>query len=239
MNNKKITAIILAAGQGKRMKMPVAKQFLLLKDKPVLYYSIKAFEESNVHEIVLVCGQGQVDYCKENIVKPNSFKKVTQIIEGGAERYDSVYKALLAIGHTDYVLIHDGARPFISVGSINNVINIVKENKAALVAAPVKDTIKLVDTKGWVKDTLDRNLLWSAQTPQGFDYSLIRKAYELLYKEEAQDIKKVTDDAMVYEMFINQPVKIVRGDYYNIKLTTPEDIIIAQGIINEYNNSGS
>ena len=106
------------------------KTIFLLKDKPVLYYSIKAFEESNVDEIILVCGQGQVDYCKENIVKPNSFKKVTQIIEGGAERYDSVYKALSAIGHTDYVLIHDGARPFISVGLINNVINIVKENKA-------------------------------------------------------------------------------------------------------------
>ncbi len=123
---KKVTAILLAAGQGKRMNSSVAKQFLVLQDKPVIYYSLKAFEESSVDEIILVTGTGQVEYCKEKIVDFYSIKKVTCIIEGGIERYDSVYKALEAVVTTDYILIHDGARPFISQGLIETVIEQVK-----------------------------------------------------------------------------------------------------------------
>lgn len=232
MDKNKVTAVILAAGQGKRMNMPVAKQFLMLKDRPVLYYSIKAFEESDVDDIILICGQGQVGYCDENIIKAYGFKKVKQIIEGGEERYDSVYRGLFAIEHTDYVLIHDGARPFISVALINEVINVVHKSKACIVATPIKDTIKIVDQRGQIEGTPNRNLLWSAQTPQAFDYISIKRAYELLFQKDKSVRKKITDDAMVYDMFINLPVKIVKGDYYNIKLTTPEDLILAQGIIN-------
>lgn len=229
---KKVTAIILAAGQGKRMNTSVAKQFLMLEGKPVLYYSIKAFDDSYVDEIILVSSLGQVDYCIQNIIKPNGFSKIRRIIEGGEERYDSVSRALLSINHTDYVLIHDGARPFISSSLINEVIDVVKESKACIVATPIKDTIKLVDEYGLIKETPNRSLMWSAQTPQAFEYSSIRRAYELLFEREASVRKKVTDDAMVYEQFINLPVKIVKGDYYNIKLTTPEDLIFAQGIYN-------
>jgi 2-C-methyl-D-erythritol 4-phosphate cytidylyltransferase len=231
MSGKKVTAVILAAGRGKRMNMPVAKQFLKLNEKPVLYYSIKAFEDSDTDEIILVCGHGQVDYCREEIVKAYGFKKVGRIVEGGAERYDSVYKGLSAAERTDYVLIHDGARPFISVPLINEVIDTVYKSKACIVAAPVKDTIKIVDDNGWINNTPDRNLLWAAQTPQAFEYQSIKAAYEYLYKEDISVRKSITDDAMVYAMFINEPVKIVKGDYYNIKLTTPEDLIFAKGIL--------
>ena len=138
---KKVTAVILAAGQGRRMNTPIVKQFIMLEDKPVLYYSIKAFEDSLVDDIILVCGQGQIDYCSHNIVGLYGFRKIKQIIEGGVERYDSVIHALRAIEQADYVLIHDGARPFISFELINQVIDIVKESNACIVAAPVKDTI--------------------------------------------------------------------------------------------------
>ncbi len=227
---KKVTAVILAAGQGRRMNTSVAKQFLELEDKPVLSYSIKAFEDSLIDEIIIVCGRGHIDYCKKKIVSPYSFKKVTRIIEGGEERYDSVRLALDAIDYTDYVLIHDGARPFISYALINEVIEAVKENKACIVAAPVKDTIKMVNKNGWINKTPERELMWLAQTPQAFEYSSIRRAYRLLFEGMEAERKMVTDDAMVYERYINLPVKIVKGDYYNIKLTTQEDLVIAQGI---------
>lgn len=228
----KVTAVILAAGDGKRMNTPVAKQFLLLEDKPVLFYSIKAFEDSFVDEIVLVTGREHIDYCTHNIILPYGFKKIKHIIEGGKERYDSVMRALTAIKNTDYVLIHDGARPFVSSAFINDVIEVVKESKACIVAAPVKDTIKIVDKNGWIKETPDRETLWLAQTPQAFDYTSIRRAYELLFEENEAERKMITDDAMVYERYISQPVKVVRGDYFNIKLTTQEDLAIAKGINN-------
>jgi len=228
---KHVTAIILAAGQGKRMNMPVAKQFIMLEEKPVIYYSVKAFEESCVDDIILICGQGQVSYCKDHILKSYGFKKIRQIVEGGTERYDSVHKGLLAIKSTDYVLIHDGARPFISVALINEVIKAVHESKACIVAAPVKDTIKIVDEGGWIKDTPNRKLLWAAQTPQAFEFGLIKKAYEALFNTDESLRRNITDDAMVFDMFINMPVKVVKGDYYNIKITTPEDLIFAKGIL--------
>jgi 2-C-methyl-D-erythritol 4-phosphate cytidylyltransferase len=227
---EKVTAIILAAGQGKRMNTTVAKQFLMLEDKPILFYSLQAFEESLVDEIILVCGQEQIEYCTHNIIIPYGFKKVISVVEGGEERYDSVNRTLLAMDNTDYVLIHDGARPFVTSDLINEVIDEVKKHGACIVAAPVKDTIKTVDKDGWIRETPDRKFMWLAQTPQAFDYSLIRKAYKLLFEGNESDRKKVTDDAMVYEGYINQPVKVVKGDYYNIKITTPEDMTIAKGI---------
>ncbi len=227
---EKVTAVILAAGQGKRMNTTVSKQFLMLEDKPILFYSIKAFEESRVDEIVIVCGHGQVEYCTHNIITPYGFKKVISVVEGGEERYDSVNRALLAIDNTNYVLIHDGARPFVSSDLINEVIDNVKEYGACIVAAPVKDTIKTVSEDGWIKETPDRKLMWLAQTPQAFKYSLIKKAYKLIFEENESDRKTVTDDAMVYERYIDQPIKVVKGDYYNIKITTPEDMTIAKGI---------
>lgn len=232
MKNK-VTAIILAAGQGKRMNSPVAKQFLILQEKPVIYYSLKAFEESSVDEIILVTGAGQADYCKEKIIDFFRISKVTQIIEGGKERYDSVYRALEAVVETGYVLIHDGARPFISKDLIEKVIAQVMEYKACIVGTPVKETIKIVDDSEFIQATPDRRTLWAAQTPQAFEYSSIKKAYDFFYAEEDKDCLGITDDAMVYESYLKRPVKMVYGDYNNIKLTTPEDLNLADGILKQ------
>ncbi len=229
----KVTAIVLAAGQGRRMNSQVAKQFLSLSEKPVISYSLYAFEKSSVEEIILVTGEGQVDYCRKEIVETYGFKKVRQVVEGGKERYDSVYQALLHSADADYVLIHDGARPFITVELIEKMIAGVKEYQACIPGTPVKETIKVVDAEGTITDTPDRNTLWAAQTPQAFLYEVILKAYEKFYQEkESKDIA-VTDDAMVYETFCGLPVKMLMGDYNNLKLTTPEDLILAEQILME------
>ncbi len=233
MNNK-ITAIVLAAGQGKRMNSPVAKQFLILKDKPVVYYSLKAFESSSVDEILLVTGEGQVDYCREHIVEAYGLKKVVKIIEGGKERYDSVYRAFMYCNTSEYILIHDGARPFIDVNGIEEIIRQVKACEACIYATPVKETIKVVDRDGIITATPDRTTLWAAQTPQAFAYKPIRKAYDLFYQEKETSGKTVTDDSMVYETYLGKAVRVLNGDYHNLKLTTPEDLIIAEQIMGQF-----
>lgn len=231
--NKKITAIILAAGQGKRMNSPVAKQFLSLKGKPVIYYALKAFQESDVDNIILVTGKDQVEYCREKIVDYYQIQKVTEVIEGGEERYDSVYEALKKTCTTDYVLIHDGARPFISQELIRKVIAQVKECGACLLGTPVKETIKVVNSEGYITATPIRNSLWAAQTPQAFEYASIKRAYDQFYAEEDKNKLGITDDAMVYETFYKGSVKMLLGDYNNIKITTPEDLLVAENILKE------
>lgn len=232
MENK-FTAIILAAGQGKRMNSEVAKQFLMLQDKPVLYYSLQAFEGSEVDRIIIVTGEDQVEYCRTNIVERYGFLKVTDVIGGGKERYNSVYNALVKIEETDYVLIHDGARPFISKDMIKNIMKQVILNKACLLGTPVKETIKVVDRDGFITATPNRNTLWAAQTPQAFEYRAIKEAYDLLLLEENLDSLGITDDAMVYETYCKMPIKMIMGDYNNIKLTTPEDLTLAKGILRQ------
>jgi 2-C-methyl-D-erythritol 4-phosphate cytidylyltransferase len=231
MVKKKISAIVLAAGQGKRMKQTVAKQYLELKGKPILYYSLKAFEESRVDEIALVTAAGQIDYCKENIVDKYKISKVSRILEGGVERSDSVYQALKALGQTDYVLIHDGARPFLTVALIENIIIELLKYQACIPGTPVKETIKIVDGEGFISSTPDRSNLWAAQTPQAFEYCSIRRAYELMYQDSARSI--MTDDAVVYETYMKKRVKMLMGDYNNLKLTTPEDYAYAKALAME------
>lgn len=224
------TTIILAAGMGKRMNSKIPKQYLALKDKPVLYYSIKAFEESSVNSIVLVVGKDEASYCKKEIVEKYQFKKVTHIVEGGKERYHSVYNGLSIIENGDYVLIHDGARPFVTVEVIEQTLEKMMEYKACAVGMPVKDTIKIVDENNYVVETPDRSLVWMIQTPQGFEFSLIKEAYDkLLEKEEVF----VTDDAMVLEKMLGYPVRLIQGSYENIKITTPEDIRVAETLLRE------
>lgn len=226
---EKITAIVLSAGKGSRMKSDIPKQYMSLNDKPVIYYSLKAFEDSPVSQIVLVTGKEDVAYCEKEIVQKYRFKKVVAVVAGGAERYDSVYCGLLAAPDTDYVLIHDGARPMVDQKIINDSIECVKKAKACVVGMPSKDTIKISDEQNYAIDTPDRKTLWSIQTPQAFSYELICNAYSKLYKDIAQgkDIPTITDDAMVVEYATNQKVKLIEGNYENIKITTPEDILIA------------
>lgn len=232
----KTTAIVLAAGQGKRMGSDVAKQYLLLRGKPVLYYTLKNFEDSQVDEVILVTAADQIEYCQKEIVDAFGFKKVEQIVAGGKERYHSVAYGLRAIAEDkpDYVLIHDGARPFATPEIIARGIEAVQIHKACVIGMPVKDTIKISDEEGFAAQTPNRNLVWQIQTPQIFAFDLIHSAYEeLLLREE--ELKKqgvaVTDDAMVAELFSDKKVKLVEGSYENMKLTTPEDLEIAECFI--------
>lgn len=227
MKNEKILAIVVAAGKGRRMESQVKKQYMLLQGKPLLYYSLKAFEENpNVDEIVIVVEAEEIEYCKKDIVDAYKFNKAKYIVQGGAERSDSVYAGLKAVTDCQIVLIHDGARPFLTNDMIERAIAGAKQYNACVLGMPVKDTIKIADKDGFAKLTPDRELVWMIQTPQAFSYALILKAYEKLFLLENRECK-VTDDAMVVETMMGICVKLLEGSYKNIKITTPEDMLIA------------
>lgn len=222
----KNTAIVLAAGQGKRMNSKVQKQFLELEGKPLVYYSLKCFQDSGlIHEIILVTGAESVSFCKEEIVEKYGLTKVTKVIPGGKERYDSVYQGLLACRDTEYVLIHDGARPFVTEEIIQRGVQGAEKTGACVIGMPSKDTVKIADIQGYVAETPDRSTVWTIQTPQIFEYRLIREAHE---KIRCRDMSAITDDAMVVEQETGVKIALVEGSYKNIKITTPEDLDIAE-----------
>ena len=226
MQKKKCTAIVLAAGQGKRMGTKVQKQYLEIDGKPVLYYSLHAFEQSAViDEVVLVVGENQVEYCYSEIVLKYGFDKVKTVVEGGTERYNSVWNGLQEVDDEGYVFIHDGARPFINEEILNRAYEDVQICKSCVVGMPVKDTIKLADSEGFVNETPERSLVWMIQTPQVFESGLVKEAYALLMEQECI---QVTDDAMVVEQMLGHKVKLTMGSYENMKITTPEDLDIAE-----------
>ena len=224
MEKQKYPAIVLAAGSGKRMNSKVHKQYLIIQDRPVLYYSLKAFEDSAVDEIVLVVGKGEEEFCRKEIVDKYGISKVKAIVEGGKERYHSVFEGLKQTSDADYVLIHDGARPFVNQDIIRRCMQEVQKYQACVVGMPVKDTIKIADEEGYAKQTPDRKNVWMIQTPQTFSYALIYEAYGEMLKTEDTAI---TDDAMVLERIEGKKSKLIEGSYRNIKITTPEDLLIA------------
>mgnify|MGYP002672452447 FL=1 len=224
MEKQKYAAIVLAAGSGKRMNSKVHKQYLIIQDRPVLYYSLKAFEDSAVDEIILVVGKGEEEFCRKEIVDKYGISKVKAIVEGGKERYHSVFEGLKQTSDADYVLIHDGARPFVNQDIIRRCMQEVQKYQACVVGMPVKDTIKIADEEGYAKQTPDRKNVWMIQTPQTFSYALIYEAYEEMLKTEDTAI---TDDAMVLERIKGKKSKLIEGSYRNIKITTPEDLLIA------------
>lgn len=227
-------AIVLAAGQGKRMNSEIQKQYLLIQGKPVLYYALKAFQDSFIDEIVLVVGAGETEYCRAEIVEKYGFSKVRHITEGGKERYHSVYNGLRAIADADFVFIHDGARPFVTADILERAYESVKKCGACVVGMPVKDTIKIADADGFVETTPNRAQVWQVQTPQVFSFELVYQAYSLLIKEEQKLLTQgifVTDDTMVVEHFMKRKAKLVQGSYENIKITTPEDLRVAEAFL--------
>ena len=229
MKQEKNTAIVLAAGQGKRMNSRIQKQFLEIDHRPVLYYSLECFQKSPlIQDIILVTGEEMISYCKKEIVERYNFTKVTKVIAGGKERYDSVYQGLLACEDCDYVFIHDGARPFVTEAMLERGVFGVQETGACAIGMPSKDTIKISDKEGFVQSTPDRSRGWSVQTPQIFAYSLIRSAHESLRRK---DMTGVTDDAMVVEQETGAKVALAEGSYQNIKITTPEDLDIAEAFL--------
>lgn len=225
----KCIGIVLAAGQGSRMGTKVQKQFLQIGKYPVLYYSLRCFQEcSLIQEVILVTSENWVSYCREMIVERYGFSKVNKIVPGGKERYDSVYAGLLACENCDYVFIHDGARPFIEEEILQRGWNGVRKTGACVIGMPSKDTVKITDNQGYVKETPVRSSVWTIQTPQIFKYSLIRRAHESI---RSKDISAITDDAMIVEQETGVKVCLEQGSYKNIKITTPEDIAVAEAFL--------
>ena len=225
-------AIIVAAGFGKRMHSAVAKQYLELKGKSILAHTITAFEKSDIIDyIVVVTGKDEVDLVNKNIIKRYEFKKVSAVIPGGEQRQDSVLKGLNNImPNTDVILIHDGVRPFVSGDVIKRVYNDALMYGAAVASVPVKNTIKIADSEGFISSTPERQFLYSAQTPQGFKTSIIKEAYKKAYEDGFMG----TDDCMLVEKY-QCKVKLTMGEYENIKITTPEDMDIALAISERIN----
>ncbi len=228
----KHVAIVLAAGKGSRMKSDIPKQYLEIDGKPVLYYPLAVMENSFVDEVILVTGQDQIEFCQKDIVEKYGFSKVVKIVTGGAERYLSVYNGLLACENADYVYIHDGARPFITQQIMNNAKACVEQYQACAAGMPVKDTIKIADEAGVAVETPLRSLVWQVQTPQVFSYKMVRQAFEKLLSLDAPPV--VTDDTMVVETMMNVPVKMFEASYENIKITTPEDLDVAEVFIHKF-----
>ncbi len=225
----KITAIVLAAGSGSRMKSKTKKQFMEIKGKPVIWYSLFEFEKSRVDEIILVTGKEDIDYCKKEIVEKYNLKKIKNVVAGGSERYESVYNGLKEVTG-NIVLIHDGARPLINNEIIERSIEGTIKSDACVVGVPVKDTIKRANKEGYIIDTPNRSELWITQTAQSFKTDLVKMAYKKMKEEleKGNTTLNITDDAMVVEEFTTNQVRFVQGDYKNIKVTTPEDIDIAE-----------
>lgn len=230
-------AIILAAGKGSRMNSDVPKQYMQLLGKPVIYYAIKCFQDSFIDDIILVTSD--IEYCRSEIVDKYSFDKVRNIVAGGKERYNSVYAGLKSAGglydsanERFYVYIHDGARACIDESVLLECRNNVKLYSACIPAVAVKDTIKIADEEGFIGATPDRNMLMAVQTPQTFEYSLIMNAYEQLENAiSGGETGNITDDAMVAERYTNTRIKLCQGSYSNIKITTPDDIIMAEKLL--------
>lgn len=200
---------------------------MLLVDQPILLHSVLRFSESTmVDNLIIVAAAEEVLYVKNMLAElPNI--KPWHVVSGGSERQYSIANALnIMADTTDIILVHDGARPLVSKECIENVIKTAIKDKAAVVAVPVKDTIKTVDDRGIVTGTLDRNILWSIQTPQGFDGHILRQAYQ----QASQDNYLGTDDASLVER-LGVSVKIVVGSYENLKVTTPEDLIVAEALL--------
>lgn len=230
---KHCTAVVLSAGQGRRMGSTVQKQYMELHGRPVLCYCLETFQKSAwIDDIVLVVGIGQEEYVRTEIVEKYGITKVCSIVCGGKERYDSVWRGLLALPDRGkgYVFIHDGARPFVDENILRRGYENVEEYGACVAGMPSKDTVKLSDDKAFALETPDRSRVWIVQTPQVFEKSLITEAYERLMKAGSEERIHVTDDAMVVEQMMKVPVKLFEGSYTNIKLTTPEDMKIAEVI---------
>jgi 2-C-methyl-D-erythritol 4-phosphate cytidylyltransferase len=221
-----VSAIVLAGGRGKRMGCIQSKQYIDLNGKPILYYTLKQFIENDlIDKIILVVPEDEKTYCKDEVLDRYGLV-VDGLISGGKERQDSVYNALVELEDSEIVLIHDGARPFVSQKVINDAIKYARIYKATAPGVMPKDTIKVKDENNFSVNTLIRSNLISIQTPQAFEFNLIYDCHSKIKKEGIV----VTDDTMVVELFGNK-VYIYEGDYTNIKITTPEDLILAEYLI--------
>ncbi|KAJ52213.1 2-C-methyl-D-erythritol 4-phosphate cytidylyltransferase [Clostridium tetanomorphum] len=220
-------AIVVAAGKGTRMGKGINKQFLKIKDKPILVYTLEVFNNHpKIDRIILVAAKEEVQYCKSNIVEKYNINKVKSIVSGGKNRQESVFNGLKEIRDANIVLIHDGARPFVKNNIISKGIEYAEMYGACSCGVKPKDTVKVKDIKGFLIKSIDRNTLINIQTPQCFKYELILKCHEDVVDKE----NDFTDDTSIVEFF-GHKVYIYDGDYSNIKITTPEDMVFAEAIL--------
>jgi len=221
-------ALIPAAGSGSRMGSAVKKPYLLLAHRPVLYHTLAAFDSApSIDRIIIAVAPGEEAGCETDVVRKFTFKKKITIIAGGEIRQESVRRLLEQVPQdTSLVLIHDGARPLITVDLIERALEETEKWQATVAAVPVKDTIQATDEAGFVQETLPRDRLWSIQTPQTFELQLIREAQQKAVKEGFIG----TDEGSLVTR-LGRPVKIIMGAYDNIKVTTPEDLIVAEALL--------
>lgn len=235
---ERCTVVLLAAGQGLRMGGNTRKQYLNLEGRPLFTYSLATMDSCEfITDVVITVPAGDEEFCREMVDACGYGGKVRKITAGGSERYYSVHNGLQAVDWPcDYVFIHDSARPFIDEEAMRRLYREVQINKACIAGMPSKDTVKIADSEGFVKETPDRRNVWIIQTPQVFEYELIKKAYEKLvesYDELRRRGVNITDDAMVVEYLTGCKVKLVEASYRNIKVTTPEDIVTATGFLKD------
>ena len=225
-------ALIVAAGEGVRMGSHTRKQYLPLNGKPVLLHTLEVFDGCPaIQTIFLVMPPGDFGYCDETVLESGSIETPVCMVPGGATRQDSVYNGLTAIDKKDrrslhdIVAIHDGVRPFVTGRQIEACIDVACESGACILGVPASDTLKQVDTSGCITQTVKRDMVWQAQTPQAFRVDLIRNAY----RQAKQTGRRATDDASLLED-LGHPVRIVTGTRYNIKITLEEDLRMAEAI---------
>jgi 2-C-methyl-D-erythritol 4-phosphate cytidylyltransferase len=222
-------AIIVAAGEGIRMGAPVRKQYLQLDGAPILSHTLRVFDTSpNIHHIYLVIPDGEIAFCRKFVLPPVAAQTSLTLVSGGAARQDSVWNGLMAVTDSSGVVaIHDGVRPFVTSEQLDACIQTASLHGACILGIPATDTLKTVSADGHICRTLDRKNIWLAQTPQVFRYELIRKAHERARKAEITG----TDDAELLERTLGTRIKIIPGSRNNIKITTPEDLLLAKFLL--------
>ncbi|MBI4644664.1 MAG: 2-C-methyl-D-erythritol 4-phosphate cytidylyltransferase [Deltaproteobacteria bacterium] len=226
----RVAAIIPAAGVGVRMQSQIPKPYLKLAGKPILAHTLEVFEAvKEVKEVTVVAHPDDLEYCREEVIAPQGFKKVLRLVPGGKERQDSVYHALKALQQEDdldIILVHDGVRPFITPDQIRRVIKAARSHGGAILGLPAQDTLKRVNPQGKVIHTLDRKDIWQIQTPQGFQADLLWRAFVEAYSRNFYG----TDEASLLEE-MGQPVAVIPGDPWNLKITTPDDLELAEALL--------
>jgi 2-C-methyl-D-erythritol 4-phosphate cytidylyltransferase len=224
----KVTVLIPAAGAGKRMGRAPAKQFLTLGDKPILAHTLLAFQRaSEIDEIIPILSEEDLETCLGEIIEAYHITKVKTLVVGGKERQDSVVNGLHKLEKdAAIVLVHDGVRPFVTPEMIKEAVDYAKRGECVAMGVPIKDTIKEVNDQGMVRHTLDRSRLWAIQTPQAFPAKALKRAYEEASKQRVYG----TDDATIVER-MGGSVRVLMGSYENIKITTPEDLMLAEEIL--------
>lgn len=228
--NSKICVLIPAAGEGSRLESAVKKPYLTLAQKPILARTIQQFEQNTaVDEIFVIVNEADFEICNTTVLEPYAFQKVRRLVAGGATRQLSVYNGIRSLpADTDFVIVHDGARPFVTDETIFACLDAAAEWGAAVAAVPAKETIKIANAEGFIVETPNRERLWTVQTPQVFRKSLLAEAHQTAEEKQLT----ATDDASLVEQ-LGYPVKLVKGSYANLKITTPEDLRIAEAFLVE------